>query len=747
MKSVSHPITPLSQRWPLVNQGIDRALAWAGNAHLPPPRFALEAPSLMLNLRRSRIRLHRLAAATTQRGALGFYGRSQAAKNYLIAALATAEAGYLATTFAGKTLDYLTHIRPGHSAVGVAIRFSHTAPQQDPDYPVQLKLLTAAELVCMLARSANAQLPVAESTTDELLASLSKRCQHQVVPGISADDLVTIWDALRHDDPQVQQFWDSKYWPSALAIAPYLAIDDRAQLFAPLWGAEPALTECYRRLAYRLDQLANAPSVLAPLSLLTDENQHPSYGILTPANLDESDDKVQIRLDFDVMTLPVGELNLLTAELLIPLPSTPSHSGFASTDYLDLPAYKADNEGQPTVNRRLQQAKSLTLLQRYSDQQAMQALIVCHAAACRDEATMVGRALDHWVQQHQGPDNPGHPGLVWAFTPYDRRSSPHFDQAVQRYVGHPGEVWGTLLAMNEDELRRMADYLLISINEAARHNRLQQRFERLEWDLRQNLLGRWLSVEAEDKAPLAKATVKALQTRTTLHGELLEHLLPDRSALQQLFCQQQQDRPHSDDPLAIELDLFDEQPTAASPLKSGANGVLLVQQLWITQLRNLADNRALIDLLAVETATLTTLGDELITASFRLDIWQRLGNALAEPLQAVNSRENLVERQIACTLTVLGDFVAWLGFQLRPQELRPESRINRGHKIFTKSSQSADLRLTALPVEPINNSALYIYDWLVGLYHLIAENAGHGGAQALGEQQREKLEQIIQGIS
>lgn len=746
MKSAIPPISPLTQRWPLLNQGIAQALVWADNTRLQTPRFALEAPTLMLNLRRCRIRLQQLAVATTQRGALGFYGRSQAAKHHLIASLATAEPGCLATTFAGKTLDYLTHIRPGHSAAGIAIRFSHAVPQQDSDYPVQLQLLTAAELVCMLARC-HTQLTIEKPEIEELIASLTKRCQPQAVPGIGADDIVTLWDSLRTDDPQLQQRWDSEYWPNALAIAPYLSIDDRAQLFAPLWGKEAALTACYRRLAYRLEQLEGAASVLAPLSLLTDENQQPSYGILTPANLEETDDKVQLKLDNGVITMPVAELRLLVAELLIPLQSPPAHSGFAPTDYLDLPAYRTDDESLSPANRRLQQAKSLTLLQRYGDQQAMQVLIVCHAAACREEVTLVGRALDQWVQQHQEAGSRGHPGLIWAFTPYDRRSSPHFDQAVQRYVGHPGEVWGTLLAMNEDEIRRMSDYLLTSVNVAARHNRLQQRFERLEQELRHNLLGRWLSVETEDKAPLAKATVKALQDRTTLHGELLEHLLPDRNALQPLFCQQQQERPHNDDPLAIALDLFDERPTAVFPQGSCADVVLQVQQLWITQLRNLVDNRALISLLAVETTTLSTLADELITASFRLDIWQRLGNALAEPGHAGHSRENHVERQIACTLTVLGDFVAWLGFQLRPQAQRPESRINRGHKIFTKPSQSAELRMTALPAETLNNTALYIYDWLVGLYQLIAENAGHGGAQALSEQQRERLGQIIQGMA
>ncbi|VTR50579.1 Putative bacterial virulence factor [Serratia fonticola] len=313
------------------------------------------------------------------------------------------------------------------------------------------------------------------------------------MPGIGADDIVTLWDSLRTDDPRLQQCWDSEYWPNALAIAPYLSIDDRADLFAPLWGEEPALTACYRRLAYRLEQLGGAASVLAPLSLLTDENQQPSYGILTPAMLEETGDKVQLKLNNGVMTMPLAELRLLAAELLIPLQRPPGHSGFASTDYLDLPAYTTDDES-------LQQAKSLTLLQRYSDQQAMQALIVCHAAACREEATMVGQALDHWAQQHQEADSRGHPELIWAFTPYDRRSSAHFDQAVQRYVGHPGEVWGTLLAMNEDEVRRMTDYLLTSVNVAARHNRLQQRFDRHEQELRHNLLGRWLNVATEDKS-------------------------------------------------------------------------------------------------------------------------------------------------------------------------------------------------------------------------------------------------------
>ncbi|WP_431222440.1 virulence factor SrfC family protein [Serratia sp. L9] len=739
MKSASKPISPAIQRLPLLNAGINQALGWVEDTQQQTPRFALEAQTVMLNLRRCRIQLNHLASATAKNGALGFYGRSPAAKMHLITALAAAEPGYLTTVFAGKTLDFLSHIR-SQQAAGVAIRFSHRITPQEADYPVQLTLLTEAELVRLLARAGNAPQPIEKAQIGEIIDTLVKLRQSQAVAGISAEDVIAIWDSLRAETGAVQQTWDSEYWPQALSLAPYLAVDERARLFSPLWGNDPALIECYRRLAYRLQQLGGSRRVMAPLTVLTDEIQQPANALLA---LNTSQERVQIRLqNGDLMPITLAELSLLTAELLIPLQGIPAHSGFTHIDLLDLPAFEAENASLPLPSQRLQQAKSLVLLQRYTEQRAMQALIVCNAATCREEAAAVGPALDYWAQQHRGKG----PGLIWAFTPHDQRSTAQYDQAVQRYVGEPGEVWGTLLARDEDDIRRMADYLATAVKGNPREQLLAQQFNQLEQDLLANRLGRWLEPADNDKAQIAKDTVKALQARTSVHGELLEHLLPARHALQQLYWQQQQLKPKNDDPLAIDLDLFDDEQDRPLSVEGSANFVLQVQRLWITQLRGLDNNCALLSLLAVEPATLATLADELITASFRLDLWQRLGVALAETDHQANHRSNLIERQIASTLTLLGDFIAWLGFQSLPLEQRPESRINRGHKIFTKPTQQADARLTQLPSEPVNNTALYIYDWLVGLHTLIGENAGYGGAQTLNERQRAELGRIVQGM-
>jgi len=100
---------------------------------------------------------------------------------------------------------------------------------------------------------------------------------------------------------------------------------------------------------------------------------------------------------------------------------------------------------------------------------------------------------------------------------------------------------------------------------------------------------------------------------------------------------------------------------------------------------------------------------------------------------------------------VLGDFVAWLGFQQLPEAQRPDSRINRGQKIFAKpEAQTVNLgpgqRLTRLALKPNNHAAFYIYDWLVGLNEMIVQNAGYAASREISQEQREKLAQILKLI-
>lgn len=150
----------------------------------------------------------------------------------------------------------------------------------------------------------------------------------------------------------------------------------------------------------------------------------------------------------------------------------------------------------------------------------------------------------------------------------------------------------------------------------------------------------------------------------------------------------------------------------------------------------------MLDLLGVEKPHLELLVDALIGAACRL----RLDDELERALCAGGLPDQSEDRQISQALAILGDFVAWLGFQRRDAATRPESRVNPGQPIFTPPPQPAvdwsnQQRLTRLAPTPTKNTAFYIYDWLIGLQTLLAENAVT--ENKLGEAQRAALEEIV----
>ena len=81
---------------------------------------------------------------------------------------------------------------------------------------------------------------------------------------LSDSDVLTLWDSQRRHGDKGQQTLDRHFWPQAVALAPQLSIDDRARLFAPLWGEETTLTAHYRQLAHTL----HVPSAAADRFML-----------------------------------------------------------------------------------------------------------------------------------------------------------------------------------------------------------------------------------------------------------------------------------------------------------------------------------------------------------------------------------------------------------------------------------------------------------------------------------------------
>ena len=792
--------SPFSQQVAEINEGIDLALSWIDAQRAQSPRLDMEADGLKLSLRRGKYQLRQMQQTQPDENTIGFYGLSQAGKASLLQALVGDVQGKLTTTLGSKALNYLTHINPGNQDYGMATRFSHYREPQDASRPLTLTLLSEAEMTRMVLMAAFQQ-PKGEPEAKQLearLEHLQRLRQPQPVKGVTSDELVALWDFCRRQDAGRAALLNRHFWPQACELAPLLSVDDRAQLFALLWNDDEALTSQWRQLAHTLHALQHAPYVLAPLSLLIDDSLLPAELLFssaaTPGIAARRAEVVPwlAGRPASPVTLSLNELQLLTLEVLIPLSAPPRQALFDRVDVVDIPGYGAaldedarQEQAQATqrdpLTARLMQARRALFLDFYGERHALDMLLVCTAASQRQDASIVGRMLTQWLKTMRRGESEQQNGqkllLIWAVTRFDGRylQTANIDEAVQRQTGVAGRDWGSMLAQDTGGIERMASWLQNEIKPENKQQRLQEQQQRLSRELGDRLLANWAQPvdDVQQKQQIADNLLKALQTRTGLHGELLERLQPSREQLRTLYLlpQQQQSTttgshatpaapnlPGSHFGIGFEFDLFSNQPEPTLDVEKEEPGLdndslfaHNVQRYWIYHLRSLPDNDGLLTLLGVSKSTLQMLIEELITASFRMDVAGNLLRTLTEHEAANAPREGKVDRQVSRALTVLGDFVAWLGFLKRDTAERPDSRVNRGQKIFAQPQTptvtfGSTQRLTRLSAAPANTTAFYIYDWLVGLNTLIVENNGYAGGSEIADSARLPLQQALKLI-
>ncbi|CAI0959727.1 virulence factor SrfC family protein [Serratia ficaria] len=689
--------------------GILQAIDWLAAARQGSVRLNREADSLTLRLRRCYNRATLLDHAAQRPVAIGLYGHNLAAKRHLLAALA-----------------------PGAEPLGgdaaLTVRYAGSAARASSAYPIAITLLDETQLLGMTIGAAlmDGFRPEGEARAIAArLQALARHRQAMAVDGMDSNAVVALWDRIRRHGGKWQPALDRHFWPQAVALAPHLSIDDRARLFAPLWGEDPRLTAHYRQLAYALHALGCSARLQAPeAACVLGASAGATLPVLTESGA--------------ALNVSQADLAWLAAEVTVPLPAGLP----AGVELLDIPASAHCPGAEPT--QRLQQAKRADLLARCAEGLHASLLLIADAVDRPQDAGRTGEALAYWVEQTQGESagvrSRRKPGLIWAITPFDarREGKQRPDDAVQRHVGEPGDSWATLLATDERDCRRMAAYLAEQARPALKQARILERRQELRRELKDSLLGNWLTSPDPQRA---RRLLRALQAQAGAHGELLEWLLPQRDALRRLYPQPQPLMPApvaAAPPFGVDVDLFGEEPAAAPAAHGGSPFAQRVFAEWVNHLRNLPDNAQLSALLGVDKPQLELLADALITAAGRLEIDAALERALAAAAGE--------DRQIGQALAILGDFVAWLGFQQRDAASRPASRINHGRPIFSPPPQPAvdwgnQQRLTKLAPTATTHAAFYIYDWLVGLQTLLAENAA--AAPALEAAARAALEERV----
>ncbi|SUI43047.1 Putative bacterial virulence factor [Serratia marcescens] len=164
------------------------------------------------------------------------------------------------------------------------------------------------------------------------LQTLARHRQAVAPDGLSDSDVLALWDSQRRHGDKGQQTLDRHFWPQAVALAPQLSIDDRARLFAPLWGEETTLTTHYRQLAHTLHALGDSRQVHAPRRALT---------LLTASAAPENTAIVVMAEHGGEREIALSDLAWLTAEVTTGLPQTAQAGLPADVALIDLPGSRA----------------------------------------------------------------------------------------------------------------------------------------------------------------------------------------------------------------------------------------------------------------------------------------------------------------------------------------------------------------------------------------------------------------------
>lgn len=712
------------------NQKILQALAnWLTTTRERVPLLDDSADSLLNQLELFSHFDLRYRALEQQPRTIGLYGHSQPAKASLISMLSNSEPGHIPVAPAGKHLNYLSHINPLHASTRLAIRFSSQPALPHHDWPLMLRLFSEAELVQIFIRH-SLQLglqPASEALLQQRMQQLYPLRQPRVNPAISQAEVA----ALLHECSCIPRHsLQASGWQQLIHLLPQLNLNERAEIYPLFWGEQRELSQHWLTLAETLQALGNSREIAIPLNLIVDNFSLPVEGLLNGELV--SQQILVCPLDnnhlLPAVSVAVDLLAFLAVEITIPLAKG---TLFPAVDLLDIPGENSDIS--------LAQTKITFLPDYYRQHQQPDLMLICNAAADIRDTTAIARRLLHWQQETRPAINPSHPGLIWVITPYDQRFKNGYnpDENIQRLLGKPGELWGTLQALENRNLQRMNEWLAQAINPQQRKLRHSALITHLLNSVNQCFLPLTTPAKPADSQTMAQQAIRELQQQAIHHGDLLEALLPDARLLKTL-CQA--DSSHATtSPAALfrqDIDLFtskDEMQTASNPVASQlANQVY---RYWINHVRQWTQQAQHARQLELTPDTLRWLGNTLIITSYRLNLSQKLHAASKSSAQAG-----------AQLRAQISNFLSWLGYADTPLNQRPASRINKGLVIFQPAGQQS-LRLTRVAEQPVHAATHYVYDWLIALYTRAEENTGYRHPLDLKPADRANLKKWLNKIA
>lgn len=725
----------MSELTPLRGAVFDALHDWVSVTRQQAPMLNDVADGIQLNLQQLTQQFARAASAAETLPVVGLYGHGAQGKAHLRRLLLRHVSGQ------PDGVDFLARAdeetRPLQTIVRVGPR---NWPAHD-GYPLCLTLLNEGELAQLflhhfLARGGT--LAFDEKEMHRRLTDTHHACEGAETAGADAGQIALLASAYSRLAGKGKPASETQIWYQMSERLPQLSVAQRARCLALLWNDNPVLTERWLTLALTLQQLGNVRRVLAGESLVFDRFRQPVSDFLAPDDRATDDATV-----VNVCPLEMGgasgprpvsrsALSMLCAELCA---DAHVHAEITPLYILDIPGYCHDDGRDMRLSKR-------NFLSEFARQNAQpDVLIICQSVRQRKENRDVALRLLDWM-----PADADSPRVVWAITPFDARfhgaaNAEDADSAVQRLLNSVQYPWGVCQAMSDNDAGRFATWLNAALSESRRCQFAQRQQAQIKAQVHE-LFHRWLSpasVQDSTGRQELEAMLRTLQQHAAEHGTLLNALMPPRSALYPLWQHSTPLPRASVGPFDASVDLFAGTGCSA-PVPDAVNTDFehAVHRLWVNHLRQWAQNDG--DGLCLSVPQRRTLCEVLITTSYRLDLPTMFSQTLA-------NSERGARIDSVRLMSVLSDFMTWLGYAGLDAASRPDSRWNPGQPIFSSGPRlRGGERLTKLEATPVHAATHYVYDWLIALWTRAVENIGYRHPLDAGPEACQKLTALFNAL-
>ena len=437
--------------------------------------MAAERVALLHEVYRTETSASTLARATREGPCVAFVGPSRAGKTQLISSMIERQGGALAIRFDGirEHVNFLKHISPegGRTGSSTVIRLTAKGGTGAQNFPVAVRLLTIADLIkifggAFMAGAERGDLEPSMAMIDRIVGEARGRLLPEPQAGLSEEE---IWD-IRHyftthfgEEPLVRALLTGGYWEMLTGLVAHLGNADRGRLLSVLWGGLAPVTDSFVALADALVSLGCGREARCALDAVlgidsrTGRFQRRSDNALSAQTLQglgrHDDNTVVVSSQFGQwVSIPRTVLAAVIAEVRLPV-ANPACDLLEKADLLEFPSIDAPAGGGNLVRglrkdpgqlgALFMRAKSVYLLERYVEEQALTSMVVCMEAG----NARVGELADlvaAWVEKSHGGDPTARElqanGLFVCFTKLDKEFTEPSRRSKERRID-----WGRRL--------------------------------------------------------------------------------------------------------------------------------------------------------------------------------------------------------------------------------------------------------------------------------------------------------------